>query len=116
MSAFSHDLENREYLKQMIYWLERGEDNQKQLKALYEFASKKYGKVFTNRLVEGLEVDPEILLQRNIELENAREIKKIKNRKVETEVRSLSQEERYKERVESSKKNKRISPNRMIMD
>ncbi|MBJ00195.1 MAG: hypothetical protein CME67_03105 [Halobacteriovoraceae bacterium] len=116
MSAFSHDLENRKYLKQMIYWLERGEDNQKQLKALYEFASKKYGKVFTNRLVEGLEVDPEILLQRNIELENAREIKKIKNRKVETEVRSLSQEEIYKERVESSKKNKRISPNRMIMD
>ena len=28
----------------------------------------------------------------------------------------LYKEERYKERVESSKKNKRISPNRMIMD
>lgn len=118
MSAFSHDLENREYLKQMIFWLERGEDNQKQLKPLYEFASKKYGKVFTNKLVEDLKVDPEILLKRNIELERAREIRKVKNKKIDDrpQIRNLSQEERYKERVRESKKVKRIKENRMIMD
>lgn len=43
LAAWSHDVQNREYLRVMINFLERGEKNIKFLKPLYEFAFKKYG-------------------------------------------------------------------------
>lgn len=43
MSAWSHDMSNKEFLRVMISFLERGKHNIKFLKPLYEFAYKKYG-------------------------------------------------------------------------
>jgi len=43
MAAWSHDMSNKEFLRVMISFLERGKHNIKFLKPLYEFAFKKYG-------------------------------------------------------------------------
>lgn len=68
-SAWSHDMQEADMLKEMIYFLERGEKNYPQLKPLYRFAFNRYGQTFTSRDV-GLELDDQdIRLQRRIELE-----------------------------------------------
>lgn len=43
IAAWSHDIQNKEFLRVMISFLERGDQNIKFLKPLYEFAFKKYG-------------------------------------------------------------------------
>jgi hypothetical protein len=68
-SAWSQQPENVELLKEMIYYLERGDNTKKQLAALYAFAFKKYGKTFTSRKDVMETEDPELALQRKIEIE-----------------------------------------------
>ena len=48
IAAWSHDIQNKEFLRVMISFLERGEQNIKFLKPLYEFAFKKYGTNFSS--------------------------------------------------------------------
>ncbi len=68
-SAWSQNTSNVELIKEMIYYLERGQNTKKQLRTLYQYAFKKYGKTFTTRKDVMESDDPEILLQRNIEIE-----------------------------------------------
>jgi hypothetical protein len=68
-SAWSQQPENVDLLKEMIYYLERGDNTKKQLAALYAFAFKKYGKTFTSRKDVMETDDPELALQRKIEIE-----------------------------------------------
>jgi hypothetical protein len=68
-SAWTQDMEKIEFLKDMIFYLERGKINSEQLKALYQYAFKKYGKTFTTRNILTDVGDENLLLQRNIELE-----------------------------------------------
>lgn len=42
-SAWSHDLDNKEYIRLIIQFLERGNSNIKYLKTFYEYAFKKFG-------------------------------------------------------------------------
>ncbi len=71
LSSWSQDIENVDLFKEMIFYLERGQKNSKQLKGLYEYAYKQYGKTFTTRKGGvGIE-DGNITLQRSIELEDA---------------------------------------------
>jgi len=116
LSSWSHQIDNKELLKEMILWLERGDENQKQLRPLYTYASQKYGEVFAKKLVDGLELDPEIMLKRNIELERSREIKELKEAKVEIAPKPLSAKELYQERIKRAKKSKSSKSDRMIMD
>lgn len=69
-SAWTQDPDNVDLLKEMIFYLERGQNNQGQLKNLYQYAFQRYGKTFSNRAGEEL-ADPELNLQRNIEIEQA---------------------------------------------
>ena len=79
-SAWSHDPQQQELLKEMIYFLERGEKNHQQLKPLYRFALNRFGKTFTTRDV-GLDYnDPDIRLQRKIELEDMENRRKLLQR------------------------------------
>jgi hypothetical protein len=48
-SAWSHSSHKKEFLVQMIQWLERGQDNQKQLSPLYNFATNFYGTSFSSK-------------------------------------------------------------------
>jgi len=69
-AAWSQDIENVNMLKEMIFYMERGRNNQSQLKTLYQFALKKYGKTYTTRNIFGPLEDPELALQRQIEIES----------------------------------------------
>lgn len=69
-SAWSQQTENVDLLKEMIYYLERGDNTKKQLNSLYTYAFKKYGKTFTSRKDAMESDDPELALQRKIEIED----------------------------------------------
>lgn len=69
-SAWSQDIESEELLKEMIFYLERGRNQSLHLKPLYKYALKKYGKTFTTRKVFNDDDDPELTLQRKIEIED----------------------------------------------
>lgn len=68
-SAWTQDIDNLVLLKEMIFYLERGRDTKKQLKPLYEYAVKRYGKTFTTKELFSDSDDQNIALQRKIELE-----------------------------------------------
>lgn len=68
--AWSQDPKSIEMLKEMIFYLERGKKNTEHLKVLYSYAFKKYGKTFTTRTLFTDHSDPEVVLQRKIEIEN----------------------------------------------
>lgn len=68
-AGWTQNPENPDLLKEMISYLERSHKNKKQLKPLYEYAFKRYGKTFTTRDDVEDETNPEIALQRKIELE-----------------------------------------------
>jgi hypothetical protein len=69
-SAWSQDLNKVDILKEMIFYLERGKKNGQQLKTLYQYAFMKYGKTFTTRNIFSDSDDPELIIQRKIEIEN----------------------------------------------
>lgn len=69
-SAWTQDMENLDLLKEAIFFLERGRDTTLQLRPLYFFALKHYGKTFTTRRLFNDHDDPGLVLQRKIEIEN----------------------------------------------
>ena len=69
-SAWSQDVNNVELLREMIFYLERGRNNSQQLKALYAYSLKKFGKTFTSKKDFTDSDDPNLVLQRKIEIEN----------------------------------------------
>lgn len=69
-SAWSQDTDNGEMLKEMIFYLERGRSNGQQLKPLYQYALGRYGKTYTIKNTFSSDEDPNLNLQRKIELED----------------------------------------------
>lgn len=69
-SAWSQDIDSEQLLKEMIFYLERGKNRELQLRPLYRFALQKYGKTFTGRRGGDDNNDPELSLQRKIEIED----------------------------------------------
>lgn len=67
-AAWSQSPLEVDFLKEMIFYLERGKKT-RVLSLLYEYAYKKYGKTFTTRNLFTEQVSPEITLQRKIEIE-----------------------------------------------
>ena len=115
ISAYSH-ANDKLYLQEMIRFLERGERNQTQLKRLYEYANIKYGETFTQKIIEGIELEDELRLKRNIELEKKRELERLAKEKDKSVEVIKTQEEKLQERIERAKKSKKIKSNRMIID
>ncbi len=76
-SAWSHDIDNQDMLREMVYFLERGEKSGAQLRPLYRYALTRYGKTFTTRAVGLDEDDEDVRLQRLIELEGREERRKL---------------------------------------
>jgi hypothetical protein len=68
-SAWSQELTNVDMFKEMIFYLERGKNNTGQLRPLYAYALKNFGKTFTTKDFFTEQDDPEIVLQRKIEIE-----------------------------------------------
>jgi hypothetical protein len=69
-AAWSQELQNTEILREMIFYLERGRNRGPQLRPLYKFALKQYGKTFTTKKIFNEHDDPNLVLQRKIEIEN----------------------------------------------
>lgn len=69
-SAWTQNMDNLDLLKETIFYLERGRDNALQLRPLYFFALKHYGKTYTTKRLFNDHDDPELVLQRKIEIEN----------------------------------------------
>jgi hypothetical protein len=105
-SAWSQDPENVELLKEMIFYLERGQNNQQHLKELYQYAYRRYGKTFTGRQGEELD-DPEIQLQRKIEIEQAKRRLDAEKAQIQTNVEpTMSPEEKMNLYLKKAKEEK----------
>lgn len=74
-SAWSHDLNNRDFVRVIILFLERGKSNLKFLKPFYEYAFKKFGSNLSGDDEFRLET-PEEKLKRRMKEELESEIKK----------------------------------------
>ncbi len=68
-AAWSQDLGNSGLFKEIVFYLERGRTNAAQLRPLYAFGLKHFGKTFTASSVFAAGEDPAIALQRKIEFE-----------------------------------------------
>ncbi len=93
-SAWSQDTSNVELLKEMIFYLERGSKYHKHLSTFYKYAFLKYGKTFTTRDVFTDQDEPEIALQRKIELEAQEKGSTVSREKVKEPGAELTPDER----------------------
>jgi hypothetical protein len=85
-SGWSQELSNVELLREMIFYLERGKNRGAQLKPLYAYALKQYGKTFTTKKNVDENDDPNIVLQRKIDIEAIEEIQQANKEKVKQPV------------------------------
>lgn len=74
-SAWSHVTENREFLREMIQFLERGKDNTIHLTPLYEYAYRKFGTTLSTK-DELLKEDAESKLKRKMDEEIEEDMRK----------------------------------------
>jgi hypothetical protein len=68
-SAWTQDYQKEDLFKEMIFYLERSSKNEKHLAPLYKFGLDYFGKTFTTSLHVGKDENPNMTLQRKIELE-----------------------------------------------
>lgn len=114
ISAYSHN-DDPVYLKEMIKYLERGEGNQTPLKRLYEYANERYGSTFASKIIQGIELEQDLILKRNIELEKQQKIEELSQKEIITAPQKTDQE-RFEEKIQQAKENQKIKENRMIID
>lgn len=94
-SAWSQEVENVDLLREMIFYLERGKLNLRQLKTLHRYALAKYGKTFSNKSMADESDDPELTLRRKIEIEDQQRKRAFEKEKAKTpEAAELSPDEK----------------------
>lgn len=105
-SAWSHDPDNRDYVRVIIFFLERGKLNLKYLKPFYEYAYKKFGSSLSS--ASGfLSETPGETLKRRIGEELDLEVKKAIERKAASfEGEFANPEEKIKFNLQKAKDNK----------
>ena len=81
-SAWSHHQDNKKFYKEMVQRMERGKDNNEQLRKLYSFALEKYGQTFSRKEEINAQDSQKIRLENKVleererlDKEKAREIK-----------------------------------------
>jgi hypothetical protein len=116
LSAWSHDIGNKGYLREMIQMLERGENNYTQLKPLYEYSLKHFGQTFSSKEYGSEFEDPEVRLKKKIEAEDRRLIEEA--RILKSKVIELSDEEKLQLRLKRAKerRSKKKNNDRQYID
>ena len=115
-SAWSQNPDNLELLKEMINYLERGQNNKKQLKSLYSYSFKRYGKTYTTKKDVDDQDNPEMILQQRIEIENLEARRKAEeNSNRPPEVLELSPEEKMKLNLKKVKGDKSKESGEMLV-
>jgi hypothetical protein len=103
-SAWSQGPPEVELLKEMIFFLERGQKTTLQLKPLYAYAMKKFGKTFSTRDVMNDSDDPNVALQRKIEIESREKTQEALKEKERTPVEpDMSPEEKMNHYLKKAK-------------
>lgn len=103
-SAWSMDIDNESLMREMIFYLERGDKNEQQLTPLYHYAFSRFGSTFTNKSSNAETTDPNIHLQRMIELDRKEQREKAsKSIVVPDEMEGLSREERMQIHLRKAK-------------
>ena len=115
-SAWSQNPDNLELLKEMINYLERGQNNKKQLKSLYSYSFKRYGKTYTTKKDVDDQDNPEMILQQRIEIEDMEARRKAEeNSNRPAEVLELSSEEKMKLNLKKVKGDKSKESGEMLV-
>lgn len=105
-SAWSHWTENKDFLRVMIQFLERGKDNLHYLRPLYAYAYSKYGTSFS-KIDQQLKEKAEEEFKRKLEEERQKEIRDAMDKAVQDiDLNNLSPEERINYRLKKAKENK----------
>ncbi|MCO4792596.1 MAG: hypothetical protein KC493_02700 [Bacteriovoracaceae bacterium] len=91
-AAWSHEIHKKEFLKEMIQFLERGKENTMQLTPLYQFAYKKFGTTFS--LKDKLKEDAKARLDRKIKEELEDELRREKQNNSEIDDSRFESEEK----------------------
>ena len=91
-----------ELMREMIFYLERGSLNELQLIPLHRYAFIRFGSTFTTKAIDS--TDPEIQLQRMIELDKKEQrARAAKSVVVPDEAEGLSEKEKLKLRLKRAK-------------
>jgi hypothetical protein len=100
----------------MINYLERGQNNKKQLKSLYSYSFKRYGKTYTTKKDVDDQDNPEMILQQRIEIEDLEARRKAEeNSNRPPEVLELSPEEKMKLNLKKVKGDKSKESGEMLV-
>jgi hypothetical protein len=91
-AAWTHNIDNESFLREMIKFLERGNDNNIHLQPLYEFAYKKYGSNYSDDVGNRKETAQK-RLERKTKEELEKEIETERKRNVENIEGSFSSDE-----------------------
>jgi hypothetical protein len=102
-TAWSHDTNDKNYMKQMIQYLERGKDNIIYLAPLYEYSYKKFGSNFSIKSGT-IKEDASELLKRKIKEEMQNEIEIERNKHISGEnVEFENDQEKIKYHLQKAK-------------
>lgn len=104
-SAWSHDIDNKEYIRVIITFLERGKSNIKYLKSFYDYAFKKFGSNLSLNSEFLLETAQE-KLKRSVKEELETEIKREEQTGISSGNESASDEEKIKMNLQRAKEKK----------
>ncbi len=106
-SSWTQDFENEEMFKDMVFFLERGFKTQAQLKPLYSFGLKHFGKTFSTRKVFTEDENQDVALERKIEIEKIEKRKEVQIEKERPPVEpELSPEEKMNLYLRKAKEEK----------
>jgi hypothetical protein len=103
-AAWTQDFTNIDMFKEMIFYLERGRGNSSQLRELYGFAVKRFGKTFTTKSLFSETDDQDIALQRRIEIEKIDKDHEVQKEKSKLPVQpDLTPDEKMNEYLKKAK-------------
>lgn len=105
-SAWSHETQNREFIRTMIEGLERGAkkgDHTEQLKELYIYAYEKYNTTFSELFVEIKDLPEDVKLLRNLELEKKQDLVNEKLRVIPSYEKKASKKDVFFQRLKKGK-------------
>jgi hypothetical protein len=102
LSAWSHNDSKKELIEQSIFFLERGQRNENQLKSLYKYYFDRYNEFFSKRRVKGLNMEEELQLQKNILHEADEENKNIKASITPEPIKKRNLDKEFNDLIENS--------------
>jgi len=105
-SAWTQDPKNADYLREMIFYLERGRDKGSFLSVLYKAAYLLFGKTFATKDTFLTNQDQDISLQAKIEIETLKKQRELENKIEEAPAKELTPDEKLDQYLKKAKENK----------